>query len=581
MDIINKLLNYYKVFYDGWALTEFCDVLKITKRLMAPVSNDYLVNNNVDGATFRSSRLGQLVLEIDIMIIDDVLYNLDKLNLILFSRTDKPLIIGDQPDRYLMCKLTGEITPSSRKKFSQFTLKFISPNYYWNSTAGGAVQTFGSDGRAVLNNLGTAPTPVGFEVDFNSDCGYFGIVGNERFLTVGNATEVDKVEVPLSEEALNEEMDDLTSWTRINSLSPYISTEEANAPLTNLAPASDQWGMIANAAWPVDDLKWSGTAIRKTFNEGAAGQTFANNFKLKSRIDLEDLSGTTKNGIQLRYLVLNEYDKPIFGIVITDSKLDKNELSIQLGVINPENKMYTKVVKRTMKRIRGYLNIEKRGSDITVTLNSEGSTTTTQALKKNDVVYLLDSTRTIYDHNGVAKNMSDSIKGVPLKITKDLNDTKGTANAGRVMVSNATHGWAEGYFPLSAFKGGQVSTQAKPETVTEKISDSLIAQHNANGIIVVMGTFYKPYTKASVNSVVVHRLHTEKLSDIPNSFMAGDKLTIEPNGVIQLNGKFFSGFSDYDSRPIFIDGGKTELAIIKSDWAAAPNVKAMYESRWL
>lgn len=582
MDVINKLLKYYQVYYDGWELTEFCTVTAVKKRLSAPVDNVYLTNPNVDGASFRSSRLGQLSLDIEITIIGDVLYNLDQLNLILHSRTEKKLIISDQPDRYLMCKLVGEITPTSRKSFSTFTLKMASSNYYWGSTAGKVTQTFGTDGRAVLDNKGTAPTPVGFEIDFSSDCGFIGVVAPDRFITLGNATEVDKVEVPPTETALNEEMDDLTTWTRVSSLTPFIHPDEVSSSVdVSLAPATDEWGMIANSAWPTNDGKWSGTAIRKDFQVGATGKSQASDFSLKSRIDLENLSGTTKNFIHLRYYLLDSNGSPLIQVRITDSYRDKNQLDLEFYLINPETKMTRKKVKRTIGRVRGFLSIDKRGTEVVFTVNSESSTTTVQSLKKNDIVYLLDSTRTIYDQNGKAKTMSDTIRGVPLKVTKDLNDTKGTANAGRVMVSNAKHGWAEGYFPPSAFKGGQVATQVKKETVVERLSDSLVAQHQANSILIVMTTFEKPYTKASVNSVVINRLHTESLADIPNSFRPGDKLTIEPNGVVSLNGRFFSGLSDYDSRPIYIDGGKTELAVVKSDWALMPSVKATYESRWL
>ena len=88
-----------------------------------------------------------------------------------------------------------------------------------------------------------------------------------------------------------------------------------------------------------------------------------------------------------------------------------------------------------------------------------------------------------------------------------------------------------------------------------------------------------PYTKAGVDNIVGHRINTESQADIPNVFKKGDRLTIDERGIL-LNGKFFNGNIGYDSKPIVVKGGKSEVSLLISDWSQMPKASVTYESRW-
>ena len=88
------------VFYDDFKLTDYFMVRRIAPSLSAPISNSFIVNENINGSKYKKSRLGQIKLTIDIVIKDNIRHSLDELNKILFTREPKKLVISDQPDRY-------------------------------------------------------------------------------------------------------------------------------------------------------------------------------------------------------------------------------------------------------------------------------------------------------------------------------------------------------------------------------------------------------------------------------------------------------------------------------------------------
>lgn len=577
-------MAFLKAYFDDYPIHDHCDIMAIRKKLQPPISNRYLINPNVHGAHFVDSTFGQQTVEIDIKIRKNVLFHMDELNKILYRRGNRRLFLPDQPDRFLLCKLTGDTEPSSRYGQSRLTLEFISPNYYWQSTSGKQSALFDVNGRTVVNNLGTAPTPITLEINFPSDCGYLGATGAEEYISLGNVEEKDKTPVPRSEFAMNEELDKLTTWTRQTNaaalIPDYNKISSAGTAKTN------QWGMLLDPATLGTGDQWHGHAYLRSFDEGTAERE-ADNFSLRSRVDIADLSGTRNKTMAMLIVVMDENNAPIMTTSIYDVSGDKNELIVTFKVRDTGNR--SKIIHTAkLPRLNGHINMEKSGNVFTWVTHNDATTTataSTRTLNENDIVHLTANANTIYDWTGKKLRLDNRIKGEPLKVGQKLSVADGTANAGRYLLKNVRYGYVEGFFDPKDIKETAVNKQeaVASKTIRHTTTDSSLAQLRPYKVLIWQGKWgaTTPYSQFSINSMVVQRKYTTDALELDNTFMAGDQLVADgETGQIYKNGKVFEGYHDWDSRPITVDGGQTEVSILPSDWAQMPTGRAIYESRW-
>lgn len=583
-------MKIVKVFFDEWDVTQYCHVRNISTMLQAPRTNVFQTHPDRDGAYFKQSTLGQIVVEIKVSIRSNTLDNLDRLNTILQSREPKRLYIDDRPDRYLMAILdNGSIPVSGRYYASTLTLKFISPDAYWRSNHGAKTIALDSNGRAILDDIGTADTPLSMEVDFESDCGHLAIVTPNSHIELGNPEEVDIVAVPPSEFAVNEEMDDMSAWTKLTTtdLPKYIYGSDA-IMATGL-PKTDEWGLVLNKDWPTIAGKWNGVLYKKDFAPGIIDAS-ATNFQHRSRIDLEDLSGDTGAGVLFNFAIYDTNQRFLMGLYISDAGLSKNELTVRflIGSSNPNDKNISYMVHtKKIGRIRGWVSMDKMGDQFTWRVHNDSvappPSVAPPAMKVGDIVHLKQSATTIYDWNGNALRLNNIIKGIPLRVSAVRSSPKG-----RYQLTNVNKGWVEGFFEADAIQEATVTppkspTSSGPEQIEYKGTYSDRGQSSGAGISVGMFKFYKNpgYSVGSINSTVIKRIHTSNTYDIPNTFMAKDKLTINDSEIL-LNGSVFDGQISYDSRPLYIEGGvSSQIALLPSSWASMPKAKVTYESRWL
>ncbi|WP_157064755.1 distal tail protein Dit, partial [Globicatella sanguinis] len=78
-------MNILKGYFDGFEFTRYCVINSVQPSITAPQTNSFHVNNLVSGGRFYYSKLGQIVLDIDITIVKNVMYNLERLNMLLYS----------------------------------------------------------------------------------------------------------------------------------------------------------------------------------------------------------------------------------------------------------------------------------------------------------------------------------------------------------------------------------------------------------------------------------------------------------------------------------------------------------------
>lgn len=577
-----------QAYYDGFNLADYLTITNVRTRIMPPTANTYLGLPHRSGTTSLYNVYGQLSVEIEATIKHDVLEAKDHLAKILHTRTDKPLVIGDQPERFLMCKPDGDTVLSSRYIAADTTIRFISPDFYWRAMNGFVRSSFNSSGRIVANNLGTAPTKPIFNIQFSSDCGYLAVVSPNGFISLGNIKEEDNIPVPPTEFAMNEEMDQVNSWTRLTNAQTYIPDY---IKMTSAGTAKhDQWGMQLNPSTLGNGDQWHGHAYIRDFNIGAA-ERHADNFSLRSRIDIADMSGTRGRTMALLIVVMDENDTPIMSTSVYDVSGDRNELTVTFKIRDTAagKEKHSKIIHTAkLPRLNGHITMDKSGNVFTWNVHNEASTqatTSTRTLKKGDIVHLKPDTTTIYDWNGRALRLDNRIKGEPLRVGQELAEANGTANSGRYLLHNVRYGYVEGFFNPKDIQETSVKQEAsvKPQTIRHSITDNGLAQLRPYKVFVWQAKWgaTQPYSQFSLNSVVVQRKYTTNALDLVNTFMEGDTLTIDClEGEILHNGQEFAGDIDVDSRFFDVDGGQTEIALHPSSWAEMPIATMDLESRW-
>ena len=565
------------VFYDGFRLTEYFTVRRIQPSLSAPVNNNFLGMNHLSGANFKYSTLGQIKIDIEITIKDDVRRSLDELNRILFTREPKRLVISDTPERFLLCKLDGEVKFNSRFIASDATLSFISPNHYWEPTEDDKKFYMDAEtGRILLDNGGTAPTQPAFNVEFTSDCGYLGLVSPNGFITLGNPKELDAIALPKTEFALNEEMHNLTGWTRLNNVENQITDY---MKITSRGQAKfDEFGtLVDKTTFTGIADHWQGHAYTKPFNQGQVDRV-ADNFKLRSRLVMQDLSGKRTNTGALLIVILDTDNKPIMTTSIYDVSSDKNQLSTSFKVNSfkaGDPNHSTIIHTGSLAGMNGFIDMEKSGNRFSWLIHTDSVTTTPIELKTGDYVHLKSSAT----HAETGHRIRADYKGRTYRIGASKMSN------GRLTYRLDIDQWPIYWiYATDIVEYGRTTANQQQKQIRHTITNNNLAQMNPAKVLIWQGVWGagNPYSKFSLNSVVINRLYSTNSRDIENLFRPGDTLYINnETGDILHNGSTFQGFKDYDSRFFDIDYGGTEIQVIKSDWASLPMVSATVKERYL
>ncbi|SEP91930.1 putative phage tail component, N-terminal domain-containing protein [Ignavigranum ruoffiae] len=569
---------YLKGYYDDVEFTKYCIINNVTPTLMAPRDNNFITNTSLSGSKFYQTRLGQIKLEVDITIKNDVMDNLDQLNKILFSTEPKKLRFSNRNDRYLLAIIDGEVQFSSSNKAGKAKITFISPDYFWRDVKGLTFVEL-EEGLGILENKGTAPTYPYFDLYFGRDCGYLCIMSPNGFISLGNPTQEDNIIVPPSEIAIDEPIvsskGKLVGWTEINDAKTWI-------PDYNKISSGNKPYYTDSAVW-VDmnevgtDSKWYGHAFVKEFDKGKLEQE-ADIMTARMRVDASNIGqGRT---MALLFVIMDENNIPIMTTSVYDTGDGKNELTVTCKIRDnrPGYEKYSKIIRTNkLKNLNGNIKMEKRGNLFSWLIQSDKTTMTqNNKIRVGQVVH-------------IKKSATHAETGHPiLNGYHDLDYTVGTSKTGAdgsVAYRLDNGGWPIYWIYERDIEEAQTITKTtQPQIINETLYDSNLAQLRPKKVFFWQGAWggTKPYEQFYVGNIRVDRHYTDRIHDVKNTFKSGDHLYINnETGEILVNGSNFTGAHDYDSRFFTIDGGPTAIKVITSSWADMPKIIAGFESRWL
>lgn len=564
-----------------------------------------------------------LSVEMDITIIDDVQRNIDMLNRILFTKEPAKLVIGDQPDRYLLCQLDGGIKFGSRFLKSDAKLKFKSEDKYWRSIEGEIGYRMDNEGRFIVDNRGTAPAVPYFKFDFNSESGFLGIITPNGYKTIGNPDEKDKLDIPEQETALNEEMheSDMSDWDPITTNDYdwklvdgiWLSHPPAGATITDTLkgpwvpdynklnigtgdPKFTEWGIgLKQSTRPKAGYYWNAWGYRRTFDEGVGTKSVNGNFRSDSRVIFEDNGGNNNGTGMLLIILMDTNNKPIMttSIYNIDSNNNAAMFSAKVNTLTGD-RTASKIIKeaRFPKGFNGGVRMEREGDRFRWSWDSnkdQGSTSSSAPIIEKfnigNTVYIMNTTQYYWHTNGTRYNVASFTRGRPHKVTDSR--VYGGKRQYEISYDGVRIAWVnEGDLTGNKSGVGQTNTQTESYNRIEQFTFTSpeLAKMNPWKLVVIGGTWdnSRAFTHAGITGTLLYRINGPgTFKEVKNQFQPGDTVEVDnATGQILHNGFSYQGFADYDNTNFLIDYGANELQVITSDWAELPDGIITFEERW-
>lgn len=560
--------------------------------------NDYCVVRNVYPIVPENGK--NIEVEVDITIKDDIHYNLDMLNRLLYTRDTKELIVSDLPDRYIMAKLKGPIKLSSRFFGANTTLKFIADSKYWKSSKEPIV--FDSKGKQefVVTNNGTAPTSPLIQVDFPTDNGYLAIVSPNGFLQLGDSTQQDTETKPKSERVLSDTFDTATGWTKITSNSHANGLWIPDYSKLNIGSGTPT---ISNGAFrlsksttPKSGYYWNSWGYYKNFVSKELSSAVFNNWRLNSKLRLIDKSGTYKNTGMFLIVVMDNQNRPIITTSLYNEQSGSNDAyySVKVNDFSGGNNLKSKIIHsgKFQGGFTGNITMKKEGDEFywelknDLELTKAVSSESKENFKVGDTVYIKNTATYYYHTNYTRYAIKSFTRGRANKITGKRTykgKTQFEISYGGVRIA-----WLFEE-DLTSNKSGVSNSRIYAvslgkETKNHTFRSSQLSKLVASKVVVIGGTWdvNGAMSDSGIYDITVDKINTgATFYDVDNTFNQGDRLIIDnATGEILLNGGTYQGPFDYNSRFFDVDYGDTELTILKSDWATLPNVLIKLEERY-
>lgn len=580
--------DLHKVTFNGYNIHDFCTIRKALPVIAK------------DGENF--------IFKLEITIKDNVQYNIDMLNRLLFTKDAQRLILGSQPNRYLLCKLDKGLNFSSRFHMATATIEFRTEYPHWFQIySNDELPEFKSDSNGVITviNHGTAPTYPEMAIKFPGDNGYLSIVSPNGYLEFGSKEQMDIAELPQKEVVMNEEMhlEDMSDWTKLTGNNnpkgtPWVP-DYNKLNIGSGVAGHNEWGAyFQKSPNPKAGHYWNAWGYIKDF----AGDTTLdpaefNNFELQSRIRFEDSSGTKNNtGMYLIVLLDDEY-RPVMTTSMYNVDANSNEVTVTAKVndFRGGGNYHSKIIHtaRFPNGFNGLVKMYKEKDVFHWIFDSKKNQTVagykvnvTEKFKVGDIAYIRNTAKYGWHYNGTRHSIQGFTRGRRNVITGVrtfqgkkqyeisytgvkiywMNEEDLTANASGVGKTREQVAWSE------------------DEVSQKRVVNTQLAGLVASKVLVIGGTWdnSNPFTHNNLLSVVVHRLNNDvKFKDITNTFTKGDVLTIDnKNNQVLLNGSTYQDYFDPASQFFDIDFGETDIQVIVSDWAQMPTVSLQIEERF-
>lgn len=294
-----------KVYYNGYELTEIIQVnVGFTLGLGATRENKLQKVGNADGEIqLIDARYDTNTITVPFTIPTKNINKKRELSSMLNTRKPAKLWFDSEPDKYYMA-LVDSTTLTEDWKFGSGTLVFTCIDPFAHAKE--SVSFVAKDDELIIDNNGTMPVPVMFDMVNHGDNGFIGIVNSSNVIQLGVPTEIDGHAYSKSECLFNEGWKNgLGSW-KLNQGHTW-STNDGSSKVTQtgtftteIEPPGEggyQYTRVETTSWGNNPVDWSGPSLYRDLPPDSNGVVGADNWKFMcyGRVRAETIKD---NGIQ-------------------------------------------------------------------------------------------------------------------------------------------------------------------------------------------------------------------------------------------------------------------------------------------
>jgi len=292
-----------------------------------------------------------------------------ELSAMLNVREPAQLWFSSEPDMYYMA-LPVSTSLTEEWNLGGGTLEFICIDPFAHAMT---PKTFNAVGDTItIENKGTMPTPVSFDIQNQSDNGFVGLVNKDAIIQIGNPDEIDGYNYSNAEVLLNNAFNsdsELSQWQ----LNKYPPKYWDNAPLTGSFATKtstnyDHSAYVKDYADGTNKDIWYGPSMYRAFAKDSTGATTYGNFKLNSLVRARANKLDTC-GVQ-ELAVVDASGKAICGFRFRKMRWISKNMQLYVFVGDTIIAKWEGPTEWIMKDYLGNLTIERNGNNFHFTLNN-------------------------------------------------------------------------------------------------------------------------------------------------------------------------------------------------------------------
>lgn len=506
-------------------ITQMFQVVNIKRDILPERQNFSTETPARHGAYYNGYKYQPRTVEVDILIISptNLLPYYRSLAWMLDLEEPSELIFSDEPDKVLYAVLDGSTKIDEILKEGRGTLVFKAFDPFYYSTV---EDSFTPDAGNIItiNNQGTAPVHPRFEVQFNADSGYLTLVSPNGTIQIGNPKEVDGIDLPDSERLLNLNMESTSGWV----VNTGVKTKTPSTTIQGTIGAKSYALYPTSYGTPISN-KWTGSGLRRLLPTAVDGTKTAENWEASCTFEMEAMDGTYRlDGSQkgrFEFNIMDENNNFLAGFLMRDSVAGQ-EFNIPEFWVGSTLFYDEKPSIPAPKKVTQYNKTKKKYETKTVEAT----------------------------HVGKWNNFYGTIK-----IRKSGNKIT---------------------FELQKVKDGKVTAKL---TKTFTDTSGVLSGKKANSLNIWFGRWStQPATgKMSATHVTFRKDNVSDFMDLPNTFGAGDKLTIDTNeGTVYLGEELYMDKVDIGSEFFEVTEGETEVKILHNS-SINPTVTAYVQRKYL
>lgn len=292
-----------------------------------------------------------------------------KFNAIL-NQGEVKLSFNDDPNVYYVGEFDSAEIPLEGKLnvISKLTFHCYQPFAYANQET-----PFEIDGDTItIQNGGTYPTPVNFDIENQSDNGFIGVVNSDAIIQIGNPDEVDGFDYTNQDSLVFNSFAtkaELDSWS-LNVVQPNYPYNKVLAGSFGVKQGTNSDWMAYPTSFGDAGVKtmWYGPSMYKPFAKNSAGESSVSNFQLTSLIQ----SIARKNnsmGVQ-ELTVIDEDGAPLCGFYFRKITKASMNVSLYMFVGNTIVQKWEGASVKWVKDFLGNISVVKEDDNFTFTLNN-------------------------------------------------------------------------------------------------------------------------------------------------------------------------------------------------------------------